>query len=451
LHKIFKNSGWLLADKLARLFLGLLTMALIARQVGPADFGVWSYALALTTIVGGLAVLGLDKVVVKELVSYPDTDKQERILTTALFMRLFAGLLSFAVCAAIVLLTKKGNAVYTYCTLLTALNIVLQSFDVFDYYYQAKNDVQQVIIPKTGIFVLFCVLKMVWVTKHASLMSFVWLSFFELLITYAIILTMFIGRHSMRFLRAFSFSEAKFLLQHSWPLLFTGVLVLLYMKSDQLMLDTLGTPALLGEYAAAARISELWYALPTVIATALLPGLVQKRIDHHAAYELAVEKWLRLSFWCSLGIALVLSPVAPVITNLFYGAQFPQSGLILSIHVWANIPVFLCMVLMQYQIVEGAYNINLYATIAGIIMNVGINVLLIPKLGGVGAAIATVVSYMTVFCTLTFMDKTKRLPYMISRMFSPLLAINDLKHLFDSFRLFTGQFLSFKREKFLTK
>lgn len=445
MHKIFKNSGWLLADKLARLFLGLLTMALIARQVGPADFGIWSYALALTTIVGGLAVLGLDKVVVKEMVASPG--REEQILSTALLMRLGAGLFSFACCAGIVLLSKKGQPVYVYCTLITALTVVLQSFDVFDYYYQSKNEVQLTIIPKMSLFVFFCLLKIIWVRIHAPLMTFVWLSFAELVVSYTVILWMFISRHGLRALGTWSFAEAKFLLSQSWPLLFTGVLVLLYMKSDQLMLDTLGTPALLGEYAAAARISELWYALPTVIATALLPGLVQMRIEHTASYEQAVEKWLRLSFWSSLFISLFLSLVAEKITTLFYGVQFPQSGLILSIHIWANMPVFLCMVLMQYQIVEGTYNINLYATIAGIIVNVGVNIWLIPSLGGVGAAIATVVSYITVFTTLTLMDKTGRLPAFLRRMLSPLLAIADLRQLFDSFRLFTGQFLSLTRTK----
>lgn len=448
MHKIFKNSGWLLVDKLARLFIGLITMAMIARHIGPEAFGIWNYAIALTAIVGSLAILGLDKVVVKEVVSNPE--RQNSIIASTLAIRFVAGIVAFLFCAAIVFATKQHSPVYLYCTIITALNIVLLSFDVFDYFYQAKNEVHKVIIPKVTFFVSFCIIKIVFVYFNGTLLHFVWLSFAELLLTYLTILTFYL-KDGNRLFTVIRLSEIKYLFRHSWPLMFTGVLILLYVKADQLLLDTLGTPVQLGEYAAAARISELWYALPTVLATALLPGLISKRHEDIPAYLHAMERWLRLSFWVSTAIAVVMTFSSATIAQWLYGAQFPKSGIILSIHIWANIPVFLSTALMQYQLIEGAYKTNLYASSAGLVVNIAINILLIPSMGGVGAAIATVVSYIIVVATLVILDKTGQLMLLIQKMLSPALAIADTRYMIDAFKIFTDNFLSVIREKHLTK
>jgi O-antigen/teichoic acid export membrane protein len=443
LHKIFQTSGWLLVDKLARLFFGLITMAMIARHLGPEAFGIWSFAIALTTIAGGLAILGLDKVVVKELVSFPD--KQDMILSTALVMRIAAGILSCLICIVIVGFTK--SSLYLLCTGITGFNIVLQSFDVFDYFYQANNQVQKVIIPKVGVFVFFCAIKLLFILCNGSLVTFVWLSFVELFITYIIILVFYLNTTQVKLFAAFSMKEANRLMIHSWPLMFTGILVLLYMKSDQLMLDTFGNPVQLGEYAAAARISELWYAIPTVISTALLPGLVQKRQTDIQAYWKTIEKWLRFSFWISILIGIMMSFIAGKLTGVLYGDKYPHSGAILVIHVWANIPVFLCVVIMQYQIVEGAYKTNLYATVVGLIVNVVINILLIPSMGGIGAAISTVASYVSLCITVILMDKSGKVVTFTRQMLDPVAALADLKKVLGSFKIFTGSLLPIIREK----
>jgi PST family polysaccharide transporter len=425
-------------------------MAMIARHIGPEAFGIWSFAIALTTIAGGLAVLGLDKVVVKELVSFPE--KQAMIISTALVMRLAAGILSCCICVAIVAVTKKQTPVYIMCTVITGLNIVLQSFDVFDYLYQAHNEVQQVIIPKVSVFIFFCVVKFICIALDGSLITFVWLSCIELLITYLIILVFYLRKNQTALFASFSITEVRRLIVHSWPLMFSGILVLLYMKSDQLMLDIFGNPVQLGEYAAAARISELWYAIPTVISTAVLPGLVQHKQTDTNRYWNTIEKWLRFSFWSSLLIALGMSLIAAKVTGLLYGAKYPQSGVILVIHIWANIPVFLCMVIMQHQIVEGAYKTNLYATVAGLIINVIINILLIPSMGGVGAAISTVVSYVSLWFTLILLDrKSGKVLSLAWKMLNPVTALSDFIQVFESFKIYTESLLTLIREKPLTK
>jgi O-antigen/teichoic acid export membrane protein len=137
LYKLFENSGWLLIDKLSKLFPGVIIVALIGRHLGPEQFGIWNYALALTTIIGSIAILGMDKLAVKEIIN--NEEKQGTIVTTVILMRISAGIICMAVSISIVLFARKNQQLYLYSTIFSALIIILQSFDVLDYFYQAKT------------------------------------------------------------------------------------------------------------------------------------------------------------------------------------------------------------------------------------------------------------------------------------------------------------------------
>lgn len=110
MHKLFENSGWLLIDKLSKLFPGIIIMALIARHLGPEEFGIWSYALALTTIIGSVAILGMDKLAVKEILH--NEQKQGAIVATVILMRIVAGIICMAISVSIVWFTRQHQQLY---------------------------------------------------------------------------------------------------------------------------------------------------------------------------------------------------------------------------------------------------------------------------------------------------------------------------------------------------
>jgi O-antigen/teichoic acid export membrane protein len=429
LRKIFENSGWLLGDKLSKLFPGIIVMALIARHLGPEQFGIWSYALALTTIVGNLSILGTDRTVVKELVNNPD--RQPAIVATMIMLRLAASALAVAICVVFILAVKGNNKVFLYCTILSGVLIMLQSFDIFDYFYQARDDVKRSIIPKVSVFVVFCAIKVVAIYLDLGLTAFLWISVFELLFTYLIITIGYRWYMQQKHIfREMDFGMARALLAESWPLISSNLVVVLFVKVDLLLLDYLGNTVQLGEYVVAARISELWYALPAVVSTAILPSLLHKKNTDTAAYLRALEKWLRLCFYASMLISIAVSLLAPLIITVLYSNQYAHSVSILTIHIWASIPVFLCSVIVNYLVIEGQYKVTLLGNLAGLVVNVGLNIILIPLYGGVGSATATVISYMTAYLTLLLLDKNKRGAHLTQKMLSPVLAFRDVRQLY---------------------
>lgn len=447
MDKLFKNSGWLLIDKFSKLFPGVIVTALIGRYLGPEKFGIWNYALALTTIIGSVAILGMDKLAVKELIN--DEQRQGAIVTTIILMRISAGIICMAISIGIVLMARKHQQLYLYCTIFSALIIILQSFDVLDYFYQAKNNVKRVIIPKVAVFVAFCLVKLLIIFLGGTLMVLLWASAIELLITYVIIIGVFSYHNATDFALRVDWQLAKTLLAQSWPLMLSNLAVVLFMKIDLVLLDVLSNASELGRYVAAARISELWYAIPMVISVAILPSLIQKKNISRDAYLLTLEKWLRLSFWLSAAIAILVTLTAHLIIPFLYGNGYRAASWMLMIHVWAGIPVFLNIVIVQYLFIEGKYKIYLYGNLCGLMVNMSINFFLIPTYGGIGAAIATVAAYASVYGTLLLLDKSGQGYLFTKKIFHPVLALSDIKQVHNNLKVFTGNLFTVNRKHYI--
>ncbi|WP_143305439.1 flippase [Chitinophaga vietnamensis] len=431
---MLENSVWLLIDKLSKICPGLLVWALVARYLGPELFGVWSYAVALTTIASTVSMLGMDKLAVKELVNHES--RQQITVATVIFMRIVAAVVCMIACMLIVYVTKKAEPLYLLCTGFASFTILFQSFDVVDYFYQVKHDISRTILPKVTVFIIFCGIKAVVIWLDGGMMAFLWVSLLELPVTYGVVLLRYKKQAPLSSLLRASLPLSAQLLRQSWPLMFSSLVVVLFVKIDLLMLDYMSDPSELARYVAAARISELWYALPVVIATAVLPGLIRTREMSYAAYLLMVERWLRLSCWLSIAIAVAISIMAPVLIRVIYGVQYEAAASMLMIHIWACIPLFIMVVIVQYLFVEGKYKLFFYGNVTGLLANILINLVLIPAAGGVGAAITTVATYWITFMVYVSFDSSGQAWVLTKTMLQPGRLYADMKYIKAGVKVF---------------
>ena len=301
---------------------------------------------------------------------------------------------------------------------------------MYDYYYQSQYLNKRTIIPRIVVFIVFSFIRILFIHYNFQLISFVWLSFWELFFTYLIIVIIFLYnyREGFSLFGNLRFKRAANLIMQSWPLIFTSLAVIIYMKIDQVMLDGLSTSEQLGQYVAAARLSELWYAIPTVIAAILLPGLVKKRRQDPDDYHRKIDIWFRISLWLSLLISLGITIFSSTLMHLLYGDQFRMAARILQIHIWASVPVFLGIVISQYLVIDGSVKINLYATIIAAIINIGLNFILIPFMGSTGAAITNLISQASVFIGMLVLYRSKKILFPL-RFFNPVYIIRDIGYL----------------------
>ena len=171
-----------------------------------------------------------------------------------------------------------------------------------------------------------------------------------------------------------------------------------------------------GVYAAAVRISEVWYFIPTAIVSSVAPTLITARKTDTALYRRRMQQLLGMMALLGYGVAIAVTLFSRPMIGLFYGVEYADAGPTLAVHIWAGLFVCLGVAQSAWLLNEGHTRVGLVNTIVGALVNVGLNFLLIPQFGAIGAAIATLVSYsVAVFALCFFYAPTRPIGLMIFR------------------------------------
>jgi len=149
-----------------------------------------------------------------------------------------------------------------------------------------------------------------------------------------------------------------------------------------------------GLYSVALRFSEIWYFIPTIIVSSVMPSLTQAKHDSKERYYILLERLFSLLVKIAYVIALPMTFFSSLLVTSLFGLDYAKSGIILAIHIWSAVFVFLGVGMSPWILNEGFMKYSLFQTFFGLVINIGINLLLIPIYGGIGAAIATLISQM---------------------------------------------------------
>lgn len=390
-EKYFKNTGWLLFGKILSLVVGFL----IARYLGPIAFGDLSFADAFAAIFAAIGTLGLDSFIVREIIHEPA--KRDEILGTSLGLRLIANLslIPLSVIVYAIFHTYSDNPASSslmILVLLCASAYLFKSFNIIDSYFQSQVASKYVVWVQNVCLVASATVKIILVYWAASVIYFAWALVFDSVILALGLLLIYKRQGLHLHTWTFNCERAKSLLKQSWPLILTAVMISIYMKIDQVMLKSLGSKQV-GIYSAAARISESWYFIPVAIVTSVFPAIIQARKTDVERYHKRLQNLYDLLVGISVPVAIVISLSANTIIHLLYGEQYNGAGDMLSIHIWSGIFVFLGSASSQYLLAEGLTMISFTRTAVGAVVNILLNLWLIPLYGGWGASVATLIAY----------------------------------------------------------
>ena len=390
-QKYVKNTSWLLAGKLLSLVVGFI----IARYLGPYAFGDLSFADAFAALFAAVGTLGLDSFIIREIIQHPD--KRDEILGTSLVMRLAANavLIPLAILTYLAFRQLSTNETEVSLALLIALcssAALFKSFNIIDSYFQSQVASKYVVQVQNVCLVLSTGVKIALIYNHAPVFYFAGALVFDSAILALGLLFIYKRKHLHLHTWTFNWTRAKSLIQQSWPLILTAVMISIYMKIDQVMLKSAGSK-IVGIYSAAARISESWYFIPVAIVTSVFPAIIHARKTDIDRYQKRLQNLYDLLVAISLPVAILVSIFANQIIHVLYGNPYQGAGILLSIHIWSGIFVFLGSASSQFLLAEGYTLISFSRTTFGALVNVLLNLWLIPIYGALGASIATLIAY----------------------------------------------------------
>lgn len=412
--RVLINASWLLFDYFLRFILGYFITIWLARKLGPEYYGIFNFALAIQTILMAIGSAGLIGTATKAIIQNRGNEGQ--VLATVFNLRLLASSICYIL--ILVFLTSyniSGDKLYL--TLIICGSLFLNGFRVLDLYFEAHLKVKDKVLSRSLAYLFRSFLLLVLIIGDLNILYLGVIILLEESIGTSLLL-FFYKKNSNKSFFKFGFSNqmAKKLLKESWPLIFSSIGGLIYLRIDQIMVVNMIGEAEGGYYAAAVRITELFYFIPTLIMTSIFPILLENKESNIPKYERQLQK-LIISFLVIGIIIIVLVFIFDhMIIALTFGEDYLSAVPIIRVHIWTLIFSFIDQILNKWLILEQLTFFSLVRTQIGAFTNVILNILLIPSFGGVGAAIASVVSlFMAVIGFLILNKKTRKFYKLIAK------------------------------------
>ena len=389
-RKYFTNTSWLLGERILRMAISLFVGIYVARYLGPERYGLLSYALSFVWLFSSLASFGLDDILVRELVKIPD--QRQNLIGTVFWLKLFGTLVMGTAIATVMQFKTEDQQTYWLIAIIT-FGFIFQATNVVELYFQAQ--VQSKFTVRAQVVQLFItsIFKIFLVFSEAEL---VWFAL-ALMLDQALVALLFLILYRWKVERFpffyLNWGKTKLLIKDAWPLIFSGVMISVYMKIDQVMLKEMLNAKAVGVYAAAVKLCEAWYFVPTVFTASLFPAIISAKQKNEELYKNRLQKLYDLMVWGSLGVALITTFSADKVIIILYGVEFNGAANVLRIYIWAGVFTFLGVASFKWLIAENLQHISFYLYAIGSIVNIVCNWFLIPIYGISGAAFATFISY----------------------------------------------------------
>ena len=391
LARIVTSIFWLGIDRGMRLVFSVVVGVWIARHLGPDDFGQLSFATVFASLFSVVSKLGLERILVRDLVRHPE--RTNEILGSAFMLKLVASFVAMFASIGTIWVMRPHDTVAHTLVGVVSLAYAVDSFETIEHYFQSQVMPKYSVWARNGALALMSLTRVLLIKINAPLVAYAWTQVAETVLGTAVVILMN-RRHGIPMSSWKPVAKTAFrLVAESWPQMLGAVAITIYMRIDAVMLEEMSGQREVGIYAAATRLSEIWYVIPLAMLASVFPSVVKVRETNPTLYNQRLLRLFSLMSGMSLTLAVPIAILSVPLVKLVYGTEYLAAGPVLAVHIWASLFVFLGNAQETWNIAEGLIRLTLYRTLAGAVINVGLNLVLIPRYGSLGAAWATVISY----------------------------------------------------------
>ena len=374
----------------------------VARYLGPEKFGVLSYALAIVAIFMAVSRLGMESILVRDLAKFPEQTKA--YMGTAFGIMVIAAIAGLVILSTLVYFFESDAQTKIYIWII-ATGLLFQTLLVVDYGFQAQVKAKFSSIAKSIALAISSSIKIYLVWTQADLQAFAIAYAVDHTIVAIMLLSMHFSQKQTSFLFGFKKTLIKPLLKSAWPMVLAAVASVLYMRIDQVMIKHMLDAHELGLYAAATKVYEGWIVIPYAISISLMPAIVKLKSSSPEQYEINMSRLLALVFWPGVLVAIISTFLGKWIIEITFGPEFINAGHVLAIVMWTAAFAAIGSVTARYLTVEGMEKKIAFRTFVALIINVLLNLVLIPIYGIEGAAIATLITILIANYFINYTDK----------------------------------------------
>lgn len=386
-----KSTGWMFFSNIGYLIASFFSVTIMARTLGPENYGQLSYAISFFSLFSFLVGLGTTNILYRNLVR--DPENKNLYLGTTLRINIISAFFAQAIMILVAFLFSEKDVSF-WVIVIISFNLLFGIFNIFFTEFSAYVNYKLASIVIIVGHLIPAILKIIFVLNGYGIL------YISLIMVLEGFLIAF-GIYYVRTKKYGSISDwkydskiAKSMLQDSWPLIIVSAFTVIYSKIDQVMIKSFIDAKAVGLYDASVKLSEIWYFIPTTIVNSIFPAFVNAEKESDLKLENRIKKVSVLLLIISIGIATIVTIMSDYIINLIYGKEYAESSLVLKIYVWSLISTSFNLILNQYLIIKNKRKTIIAISFLSVLTNIILNVIMIPKFGISGAAWATFISYL---------------------------------------------------------
>ena len=404
-NKAVKNAGYLIVGRVIQMVFGLVVSLLTARYLGPANYGLINYAGAYTAFFASICTLGINSVLVKELVDHPNDEGV--VIGTTLLLRAISSVFSACTIIAISSVIDADEKATIIIVALSSIGMILHISETFKYWFQ--RHLESKITARTTLiaYALSSAYKIYLLASGKSVSYFALVGSIDYLCLGIILYTEYKKRDGQAL--AFSWNYGKALLRRSRHFILPGLMVSIYGQTDKLMLKQMIGEAEIGYYATAVSLGSMWCFILSAIIDSVYPSIMEAaKAKNEQLFKKRNVQLYAIVFYMSLVVSLGFTVLANPVISIMYGESYLPAVNPLRIVTWYTAFSYLGVARNAWVVARERqkYLFTIYASSAA--ANVALNYLLIPALGASGAAIASLVAQIFTTLVVPFFIKAMR-------------------------------------------
>ena len=403
-NKVAKNAGWLIGGNIIYKLIAFVVGITTARYLGPSNYGLINYASAYLTFFFSLSTLGLNSIIVKELIDRPE--EEGVTLGTTLLLQGGASILSSIMIICIVCFADYGEKETIIVVSLCSLGLFFQMMDSLRFWFQAKLQSKYCAIATTVSYIISSLYKILLLILGKSVRWFAMATSLDYLCVAIILFSVYKRKNGPKL--GYSLEKSKTMLKQSYHYILSGLMVAIYGATDKIMLKQFLNEAEVAYYGTALSICNVWVFVLAAIVDSFNPIILELHNTNEKAYIRKNTQLYGIIFYCSMFVGVMYTIFAKIGIHTLYGDSYMPAVMPLRIITWYVAFSYLGVARNAWVVSNNKQKYLIPINAGSAAMNVVLNLILIPGLGASGAAIATLITQISTIFVFPLFIKDMR-------------------------------------------
>ena len=387
-NKIARNAGWIIAEKIIQMVISLIISLITARYLGPANYGIINYAGAYTGIFFSLSTLGINSIIVKEILDNPS--EEGKVMGTTLVLQLIASIFSYISIIGIVFIVDVGEPTTILVVGLNCISILFNILGTMRFWFQSKLKSKITASCTLIAYIITSLYKLFLVISGKGVVYFALSISIDYLIL-GILLYISYKKNNGQKLK-FSWEYGKVILSKSHHFILSGIMISIYAQTDKFMLKQMVNATEIGYYSTACAICNMWCFVLSAIIDSMQPSIIDAYKTNKETFDKRNKLLYAIIFYVSVCVSIIFSVFAELIIYILYGNEYIAAAMPLRIVTWYTSFSYLGVARNTWMVCNNKQKYLKYIYLISAVLNVLLNLLFVPVLGASGAAIASVIT-----------------------------------------------------------